>query len=114
MADVENQRLQAIIYFKGNIGVNSWANGGIIFRDLEPSEIVWPCQAKVMFWNGKAVSGAVELSHFAWCNAESPRDLGGKRKPFSMSESSKVGDLKCVVQRYFEQGFLRLVTGGRS
>ena len=36
--------------------------------------------------------------------------VSGKRNQFSMSQSSKVGDLKCVAQRYFEQGFLKLVT----
>ena len=34
----------------------------------------------------------------------------GKRKSLSIAESSKVGDLKRLAQRSFEQGFLKLVT----
>ena len=34
----------------------------------------------------------------------------GKWKCLSIAESSKVGDLKCLAQKSFEQGFLRLVT----
>ena len=34
----------------------------------------------------------------------------GKQKSFAIAESSKVGDLKRLAQKSFEQGFLRLVT----
>ena len=34
----------------------------------------------------------------------------GKRKSLSIAESSKVGDLKLLAQKSFEQGFLKLVT----
>ena len=34
----------------------------------------------------------------------------GKRNSLSIAESSKVGDLKRLAQKSFEQGFLRLVT----
>eukprot|EP00435_Cladocopium_sp_Y103_P044255 s149_g12.t1 len=34
----------------------------------------------------------------------------GKQESFSIAESSKVGDLKRLVQKSFQQGFLRLVT----
>lgn len=34
----------------------------------------------------------------------------GKPKSLSIAESSKVGDLKCLAQKSFDQGFLRLVT----
>jgi hypothetical protein len=34
----------------------------------------------------------------------------GKPKNFSIAESSKVGDLKCLAQKSFQQGFLKFIT----
>ena len=38
----------------------------------------------------------------------------GRHESFSLSESSKVGDLKGLAQKYFGQGFLKLVTANGS